>query len=320
MFSRGKTMNSARQSGYVCGLSFCILIMLKSPCAFGLSAEHSFSEPEIVKSAAIARRFGVFPLHNPVHLAEIYLPFVDALNEAAPELHLRFESSAGYAAYEEKILKRELDFAIINPYQAMVAERRGYHVFAKMGDDFRMRGIIVVRKDSNIHGVRDLRGHRIAFPSTTAMAATIMNKVYLQQHGLNVEREMDVQYVNSQDSAILNVHAGLTVAGGTWPPAWDDMKARRPDIIKDLEIFSTTSSIPNLAVVARDDIPAEQVEKLAKALAGLNATANGRKVLSGLRVSSFEPAGRRTYLAVEPVIQAYRSYFGKLPLQTEITK
>ncbi len=74
-----------------------------------------------------------------------------------------------------------------------------------MGDDENFRGIIIVRKDSHFNQVRDLKGKAVSFPASTALAATMMPQYYMQTHGLDVTKDIDIRYVGSQESSIMSV-------------------------------------------------------------------------------------------------------------------
>jgi phosphonate transport system substrate-binding protein len=226
----------------------------------------TFGDRPVAAADADEYTFGVFPLHNAVRLFEAYQPLVDAVNRQAEPCTVRMEAARDYPSYDAKLRRREFNFALVNPYQAVVSEAYGYRIFGKMADDRRFVGIILVRKGAGIRTPEDLRGSPISFPAPTAFAATMLNKVFLKEHGLDVETEARPQYVGSQDSAILNVFLGLTRAGGTWPPAWEAMKQQRPDVARALEVRWQTNPLTNLALVARDDVPEMRVRQMANTL------------------------------------------------------
>ncbi len=255
-------------------------------------------------------KFGVFPLHNPVHLFKVYDPMLESINADAKGFRLKLDSSKDYASYESKVFGRQLDFAIINPYQAIKAEAKGYRIFAKMGDDDRMRGIIVVRKDAGIKTVQDLKGSVISFPAPTAMAASIMTKLFLKRQGFDVRVDAKPMYVGSQDSAVMNVFLRITKAGCTWPPTWDALKKERPDVISELEIKWRTNSLPSLALVARDDIPAEHVAAVLAAITQLHRAAAGQKILATMGIPNYEAANSQTYNSVRDFMKEYVSQLG----------
>lgn len=77
-----------------------------------------------------------------------------------------------------------------------------------MSDDENFRGIILVRKDSGISKVIDLKGRAVSFPAPTALAATMMPQFYMQNNGIDVMNDIEIQYVGSQKSSIMNVFLG----------------------------------------------------------------------------------------------------------------
>ena len=135
---------------------------------------------------------GVHPLHNPKRLHEIFGPIAEYLSQNIAGVNSKIEASRNYAAYDKKLYSREFHFALPNPFQTVNSLKHGYNVFGKMSDDENFRGIFLVRKDSNIKEVIDLKGQAVSFPAPTALAATMMPQYYLQQHGLNVMEDIDI--------------------------------------------------------------------------------------------------------------------------------
>src|ERR1035437_4542782 len=116
--------------------------------------------------------FAIHPLNNPVRLFEIYGPLIDYLNRNIPEAKFRLEASRNYEEFEKKLYARQLDFALPNPYQTLTSLSHGYHVIAKMGDDYKFTGVILVRRDGGINKLSDLKGKKLSYPAMTALAAT----------------------------------------------------------------------------------------------------------------------------------------------------
>jgi phosphonate transport system substrate-binding protein len=102
--------------------------------------------------------FAIHPLNNPARLFEIYGPLIDYLNRNISGAKFRLEASRNYEEFEKKLYARQLDFALPNPYQTLNSLNYGYHVIAKMGDDNKFTGVILVRRDSGINKVTDLKG------------------------------------------------------------------------------------------------------------------------------------------------------------------
>lgn len=273
------------------------------------SPQYSTQAPHTVRQYV----FAIHPLHNPARLFAVYGPLIDHLNLHLPDTPLRLEASRNYEEFEKKLYNRQLDFALPNPYQTLNALQHGYRVIAKMGDDQLFTGLILVRRDSGIHQVTDLRGKKIAYPAPTALAATMMPQYYLQTHGLDVQRELDNLYVGSQESSILNVYYGQTAAGATWPLPWREFQKEQPDKAAALEVKWETEPLINNGVVVRDDIPPELAEKVTVLLETLHTTPEGEALLKRLELSHFERADNQRYQVIEEFLRLFVQKVRPLP-------
>ncbi|MBN2646382.1 MAG: phosphate/phosphite/phosphonate ABC transporter substrate-binding protein [Thiotrichales bacterium] len=252
--------------------------------------------------------FAVHPLHNPSRLFDLFQPLMDYLNQQLPQAHFHLEASRDYAAFEEKLAQGQVEFALPNPYQTLQAIQSGhYQVFAKMGDDHNFRGIILVRADSPITEVRDLKGKTISYPAPTALAATMMPQYFLYQHGLDIQKQTQSLYVGSQESAIMNVLHGEADAGATWPPPWELLTQQHPEIKRQLRVQWQTDPLPNNSLVARKDLPRALVLQVQKVFSELHQHPQGQAILHGLYLSKFEVANDQTYQPVERFLNDFRS-------------
>jgi phosphonate transport system substrate-binding protein len=248
---------------------------------------------------------GIHPLHNPKRLLAVYGPIVDYINRHIPQAHFRLEASRNYEEFDKKLYAGDFDFAMPNPYQTVLSLKHGYRVFGKMGDDDDFRGIILVRKDSGIREVSDLKGKAVAYPAATALAATMQPQYYLQTHGIDVNRDIENRYVGSQESAIMNVYRGYVAAGATWPLPWKIFMAEHPEMADQLEVKWQTESLINNGWVVRHDLPAEVVATFSRLLFTLHESAQGREMLSRLPLSRFEPATDDTYQQVHRFLEMF---------------
>lgn len=249
---------------------------------------------------------GVHPLHNPERLYEIFGPLTDYLNEKIPEATFKLEASRNYASYDKKLYAGKFEFALPNPYQTINSLRYGYHVFGKMGDDHKFRGIILVRKDSGIKKVTDLKGAVVSFPAPTALAATMMPQYYLQMHGIDVMKDIDIRYVGSQESSVMNVYLGNVAAAATWPAPWNLLSTERLELAAEVYPIWQTKPLVNNGLVVRDDVPPDLVAKVSKVLFSLHEHDQGVKILSAMDLSRFEEADNYTYKPVAVFLDKFQ--------------
>jgi phosphonate transport system substrate-binding protein len=248
---------------------------------------------------------GIHPLHNPKRLFEVYGPVVDYINAKMPEADLVLEASRNYEEFDKKLYSGHFDFAMPNPYQTVTSLKYGYRVFGKMADDDDFRGIILVRRDSGIRTVADLKGKAVSYPAQTALAATMMPQYYLHNHGIDINRDIENRYVGSQESSIINVLRGHVAAGATWPVPWKTFSKENPQLAEQLEVKWQTGPLQNNGWVVRKDVPVAQADKFAALLFSLDQHQQGREMLARIPVTRFEPANDESYGPVRAFIDTF---------------
>lgn len=296
-----------RASGFLrCAAGLCVATLLAACDCFSGSRAYqpAYSAQSLDASKQLEIRVGIHPLHNPELLFERYGPIVDALNKRIPAAHFVLEASRNYEEFENKLHNGSLEVAMPNPYQTLMAMRQGYRVFGKMADDDVFRGIVLVRKDSNISRVGMLRGQPVSFPSATALAATMMPQLALHREGLAWGSYVP-RYVGSQESSIMNVLLGDTRAGATWPTPWTAFQQTFPERAVQLEVLLETPSLINNSWVALNTVPDELVQQVGAVLFALHETQDGRDVLAALPLERFEPADNADYATVEDFVSEF---------------
>lgn len=265
------------------------------------------------EAAVVTYLIGIHPLHNPQRLLEVYGPIIDHLDAAMPDIELRLETSRNYEEFERKLYSGHFDFAMPNPYQTVLALKRGYRVFGKMADDAEFRGLILLRRDSPVRTVADLKGKMVAYPAPTALAATLLPQHYLHTHGLDINRDIDNLYVGSQESAIVNVQRGHTAAAAAWPVPWKSFSAQHPELASQLVVKWETKPLLNNGWVVRQDVPEPVVRRLAGLLFSLKDSEAGRQMLQRLPVTAFEPARDSTYQPVREFLERFSKTVRPIP-------
>lgn len=287
-----------------------IFLILLSACdntgATSYQPEFSASPNSTVKEYI----FGVHPQRNPKKLRAVFGPLVDYLNQHVEGANLVFEASRNFAAFDEKQARREFDFVLPNPYGTLKGIESGYRVFGKMGNAGDLRGLILVRRDSDIKTVADLRGKTLSFPGPTALAATIMPRYFLFSQGLNVDTDFKSIYVGSMESSLTNVYRGNVAAGTAYPPAWRDFARTQPQLASELKVMWETEAMPDNSLMARDDVPQELVDRIASVLFGMHTDKQGQAVLASMDLTMFKPATNEDYAPVRAFIKKYEEQIG----------
>lgn len=249
---------------------------------------------------------GIHPLHNPKKLYKNFSPLADYLSRHLDGIRIEIEASKDYASYNRKLAKAKFELALPNPYQTIKGFGYGYRAIAQMGANDNFKGIILVRKDSGINRISQLKGKKISYPAPTALAATMLPQYFLQTHGLDIKKDTQTLYVGSQESSIMNVYLKLSSASATWPIPWYDLNKNQPQIANQLKIAWSTQSLPNNSFCYNTKkVPAAIAQKIQTLLVNLNHTAEGKKILNSMNIKQIQAVDNENY---DPILKFMREF------------
>jgi phosphonate transport system substrate-binding protein len=231
--------------------------------------------------------FGIVPQQSASKLAELWGPIAAYLGEKTG-LEIQFRTAPDIPAFEQRLASGEYDIAYMNPYHYTVFhESPGYNAIAKARDK-RIKGIIVVRKDSPIETLEQLDGKQLAFPAPAAFAASILPRAHLEDIGIG----FTPKYVSSHDSVYSSVAKGFFPAGGG---VIRTLRNTEPAIRDQLRVLWTTPGYTPHAIATHPRIDKATSGKLVAAIIGMEQDETGRKLLEAIKVKGFEQAEDRDW-------------------------
>lgn len=299
-------------------VSLCAAISVLSASA-GVMAVESAYRPSAAPVKEDVYVFGIHPYSNPQDIFVDYEPIMHYLEAKLPGTRFRVEASKDYADYEKKLAGQRFHFSLPNPYQAVLSLNYGYRVIAKMTPDDDFRGLIVARKDSKLRVPKDLVGKAVCFPSATAVAATMLPLLYLHASGIDVKQDVQIHYVGSQFSSIMNAYSGAAAACGTSVRFWRNWAEENPDKAKAMHIVWKTDALPHNAVIVRADVDPAVSARVAAALVALGRDKSVDQRQFQVGQQHFELATNATYQRMQDFLVRYDQAIG-LPPTMKIKK
>lgn len=211
--------------------------------------------------------FGFCPKYNPRIMYQLYQPFVDYLTENTP-YQFEIKLSRIYQETIHRLGRKEIIIASCGPVSYVIA-REKYPVkpllrtLNKEGKPF-YRGIIVVRKDSPIHTLHDLKGRSFAFGQVWSTAGHILPEYHLARANVRLKDLKSPSFFRNHDAVAQAVLRGDVEAG-----AVKDVVAYKYQG-NGLRFIFITDPIPTVPIVVRTDAPKEMTDPVKTALLKLN--------------------------------------------------
>jgi phosphonate transport system substrate-binding protein len=214
----------------------------------------------------------VAPQFERRQLFRIWQPIVDDLQRRTG---LRFElvTSLSVGDYDSDVKNGRYDFIYVNPHLMPLIEKQpGYQPLIR--DSAPLHGILVVRKDSPLQRVEDLRGKTLAVPSLAALAASLLLRAELDRD-FGVKPQAIIAKTHS--SVFLHVVNGLADAGGSVQKALAEQDERVRDSLK---VLHRTRDVPSHPIAGHQRVPVKVREQVRQAFLEMSADPQGRALLA----------------------------------------
>lgn len=168
-------------------------------------------------------------------------------------------------------VKEGIAFAYTNHLFTPERDKLGYRAIARLGGP-PIHGAIVVRDDSPVRSLDQLRDKTVVFPSPNAFVAYQIPADHLRELGINVVET----FAGNQEGAIAQFKAGQVAAAGVNKKSLEQYAAR-----SDFPYRVLWVSAPHLEhpIMAHPALPPDVVAAVRKAFVDMDHDVEGRKVL-----------------------------------------
>jgi phosphonate transport system substrate-binding protein len=215
--------------------------------------------------------------------SERYKPLLELLGKELKR-PVKVKSIDKYADFDKALAEEKYDLVFIHPaHIGLRAVKSGKYVglaTAKGFTDYRAR--IMVKKDSPIKSVQDLRGKKIAVPSLESIT-TVMFIANL--HELNfAQPEKTFTATRYQDAVPFMIEQGFVEAGVTGSAA-----VEKAWVAKGGRVIAETKPIPIKQFLASKNLKESDRTRIHTLLLTLADTETGRAALAKIGMTGFVP-------------------------------
>ncbi len=188
------------------------------------------------------------------------------------------------SSYEEHIQytgEDKVDIAYMGPasYVGLMHKFGSKPILCKLEVNGRsyFQGNIVVRKDSGIKTLKELKGKRIAFGNPNSTMSYIVPHFMLHQAGVFANQSGKHEHLQSHNDVALGVLSGDFDAGAVKPEVFKKFEEQ------GLYTLEMTPKISEHLFVTRSNLPVKYIEKLRKAMFEMRYTSQGLAALQSIK-------------------------------------
>lgn len=252
--------------------------------------------PAAKKSDAppLSLSFGVYQSEKATLMYRTFTPVIEALTETMETklqrpVDVRLFVFNSYDEGIESLASGKIDFVRFGPASYILAKEKqpGIQLIAMETEsgDKRFKGAVVVRKDSSIQKLSDLRGKRFAFGDQNSTIGRYLIQAELVKAGITSADLASYKFLGRHDTVVKAVEVGDFDAGSAMLSTVEKVNAKGT--------FRVIATFDNVTKpwVARKGIDKATVDAIQQSLCAIQDQA----ILKDLKISGFVPTSEKEF-------------------------
>jgi phosphonate transport system substrate-binding protein len=272
-----------------------VLLMLS---AFICFYANSAVAEEVVK-------MGIFPRKPALETIKAYEPLAKYLSSKIGK-RVELVVAKDFQSFWEGVKKKEYDLVHYNQYQYVKSHKELDYDVILMNEEFgspKVNAAIIVRKDSGINSVTDLKGKKILFGGNKqAMQSYIGAVQILTKNGLKSGQYAEDFAVNPPNVA-LAVFNKMADAGGVGEVLLQNQKIKEKIDVTQLKVLARGDDLPMLCWAVKKEMNKDLAQMIQKTMIGLKNDEAGKNILKDAEATAFVSAADKDYDIVRKIVK-----------------
>lgn len=275
---------------------FAVLLLALSLAAVALAGCGSSNKAKDGSGDLKELRIGFVPSQNAETLEARAKP-LEGLLKKELGIKVKVTVTTDYNAVVEAMKSKQLEIGFLPPTDYVLAHKQKaanvllqaqrYGVDPETGKqtsdlvDYYYSGVLV-RNDSGIKTVDDLKGKKIGYQAPTSSAGFVWPAVYLKEHGIDALKDVTPVTLQGHDKGVMGVMDKSIDAAAVFVDARNIVAKEYPNIYKDTHYLFLTEKIPNDTISIRPDISKDWADKIANAFIKIGKDSEGKKIIESI--------------------------------------
>lgn len=266
--------------------------------------------------------FTYTPVEDPAVYEKIFSPFTQHLGQCTGKKVVFFQVQSNAAQIEAMRSGRLHVGGFSTGPTAFAVNIAGAVPFALKGDDKGGQGynlIVVVRKDSKIQNVADLKGKKVAHTSPSSNSGHMAPMALFPKLGVTPDKDYKVTFSGKHDQSILGVSSGDYEAAAVASDVFDRMVKRGQLKLDDFRIIYRSEKFPTSSFAYAHDLEPAFRDRMLKCFYDYRFTDDMKKAFDG--ADRFSPITyQKDFAIVREVAEAGGEKFNREAYDREAAK
>lgn len=236
-------------------------------------------------------RFAIVNPASPSRLLLVWEPLQKVLSEKL-DAKVKLVFPKGIDQVEGMLDNDEIDLIYLNSYlYYLLREKNKLTPLAQMlnieGKTTSV-GRFIVRADSGIEDIGDLRGHKLALISPLGAGAYLAPRAYLNSLGLDIDKDIDLVFTGDLKKSVYSVLLGDAAATTMCGVNYRILEHKLD--LKELVILDSTYPFPEPLIAAHTSLGESRIAELRQTILDLPYSQEGRTALvplGDIKIQSF---------------------------------
>ncbi|MDH4164334.1 MAG: phosphate/phosphite/phosphonate ABC transporter substrate-binding protein [Nitrospirota bacterium] len=258
-------------------------------------ASLGWSRPE---TAAAEIKLGLLPRLSAMEMTAMFTPLAEYLSKETGE-KVSLIVPKDFDAFKALVSSGHVDMGFANPLIYVQLKKDDPSLdplgLASEKSGTKFRGIIIIRKDSGIEKVQDLKGKKIIFVEQDSAAGHIFQMLTLSKAGLDVKNDFTkLPFAKKHSNVAMAVFNKAADAGGIREDDLEKMK----DVVDlaQIKVVAYTDYYPNWPLFSTKKMSKASADKVKAALLKLKPNSPEAKQAAGpAKITGFAPVVDKDY-------------------------
>ena len=260
----------------------------------------------VAVGAAMAKeplRLGVFPYKSPKVMMRLFLPVAKELEKTLGQ-PVRLATAGSPKQFNQRAAAGQYDLIWpCNTCYLRINEMADFQAIAQGVPSF--QGGIIVRKDSGITSMEQLKGGKVAAVGKGSYAGFKFFQIDMAKQGIKVPGDVHVSHLGKLDSIIYAVVNRSADAGVI---RTDALASHRFDPVRDdLTVIAHSAKIPQFPFAVRGDLDPVMVKKIVQVLTAIDGDSpQEQAILKALKIKAVQPCTDADYDQFRQLAKGFR--------------